>query len=200
LQALKSAEQESAQTLPRTVGRPYRSKTWVKLDELRGKLKPTTAFADIARIAVHDWSSNQAMAARYLHCLDHAGQRAGAAHRPRRSRADQLIEQAWKSLFDSAEAITKVGEIEALAALEKPFAALSAEVLHPLLPALKPYEEWIIVRMVRCGWRRGMRWCWKTASSPSKNIGFAMWCQAATWSRIDRKTNRIRITTCVRAR
>ena len=55
-----------------------------------------------------------------------------------------FVADARKALVESAKAITKIGEIEATAALQKPLKALSDKVLHPLLPAIEKYEEWII--------------------------------------------------------
>ena len=57
---------------------------------------------------------------------------------------DQLVGQTRKSLINGPSTLQAVGEVEATKALQEPLAALSEKVLHPLLPTLAKYEEWIV--------------------------------------------------------
>jgi CHAT domain-containing protein/Tfp pilus assembly protein PilF len=146
MQELKTREQNLSQKLARAVGRPYRAHPWVSLNELRGRLGPRTVFVDIARFTVFDFTTNRSKGPRYVAWITRPNGKESVQvidlgdAKP----IDQLVEQARKSLTHSAKSVTKVGEIEALEALQEPLQALSAKVLHPLLPALEKYEEWIV--------------------------------------------------------
>lgn len=144
MQELRAAEQDLGQKLARSVGRPYRSHPWVTLDELRTKLGPKTAFVDIARFPVWDFNANKFVGPRYVAwiTLPGAGQ-VQVIDLGETDAIDQLVAQTSKALGD-AEPIRRLGEPDALAALQKPLGELSAKVLHPLLPTLASFEEWIV--------------------------------------------------------
>ena len=145
MQELRTSEQDLAQKLARAVGKPYRANPWVTLNELRAKLGPKTAFVDIARFSVFDFNTNKSMGPRYVAWIT-PPQGKGEVQLVDLGEAeaiDQLVDQTRKALIDT-ESIKKLGEPDALAALQKPLQALSAKVLHPLLPTLEKYEEWIV--------------------------------------------------------
>jgi tetratricopeptide (TPR) repeat protein len=147
MQALRSREQDLAQKLARAVGRPHRSDTWVKLSALQAKLSTKTAFVDVARFRVFDFENNKRKGPRYVAWITSPAPGEAGVQLIDLGDADaidKLVEQTRTTLLDSAKTLVKIGEVEASAALQKPLQALSAKVLHPLLPALEKYEEWIV--------------------------------------------------------
>ncbi len=146
MEQLKSNEQDLAQKLARAVGRPYRAKSWVSLVELRAKLTAKTAFVDIARFPVYDFQNIKFKGPRYVAWIT-PPQGKGDVRIIDLGDADpidSLVQMTRKALVDSARTVTKVGEAEAIEALQKPLKDLSAAVLHPLLPVLGEFEEWIV--------------------------------------------------------
>ena len=146
MQALRVREQELGEKLARAVGKPYRANPWATLDELRAKLGPKMAFVDIARFPVWDFAANQSMGLRYVAWIT-PPQGKGDVQLIDLGKAEaieQLVEQTRKTMLDSAKSINRVGEIEASEALQKPLKELSAKVLHPLLPVIEKYHEWIV--------------------------------------------------------
>ena len=151
LQELRARERELAQKLARKVERSYRAEAWVSLDQLRARLGPKTAFIDIARFPVFDFKGNKKLKYRYVAWIT-LPQGQGPVQVIDLGEAepiDRLVEEARKILLDAPKknvphSVRTVGEPDALKILEKPLGALSAKVLHPLLPSLEKYEEWIV--------------------------------------------------------
>jgi tetratricopeptide (TPR) repeat protein len=146
IQTLKAAERDLAENLARAVGRHSRANAWVGLAQLRAKLGPKTAFVDIARFSLFDFNKNKKMGLRYVAWITPPKGKGqvelidlGDA-----KLIDQLVDQVRKALSDSPKTIREMGEPNALEALQKPLHTLSAKVLHPLLPTLEKYEEWIV--------------------------------------------------------
>jgi CHAT domain-containing protein/tetratricopeptide (TPR) repeat protein len=143
---LKTSEQDLAQKLARAVGRPYRANPWVTLDEVRAKLSPRTAFIDIGRFSLWDFKFTKNSPAHYVAWITPPKGKGDVQliDLGEAEPIDKLVVETRKTLIESANATTKIGEIEALEALQKPLRALSAKVLHPLLPAIEKYGEWIV--------------------------------------------------------
>jgi tetratricopeptide (TPR) repeat protein len=146
IKVLKAAERDLAEKLARAVGRPSRANTWVGLNQLRAKLGPKTAFVDIARFSLFDFKHNKKAGLRYVAWITppQGNRQVQLIDLGEANAIDQLVAQVRKALNDSPKTIKKMGEPEALEALQKPLHALSAKVLHPLLPTLENYEEWIV--------------------------------------------------------
>jgi tetratricopeptide (TPR) repeat protein len=146
VQELTASEQRLAQQLARAVGRPYRPNPWVPLEELRARLGPRTAFVDIARFPVFDFATGKWQAARYVAWVTPPRDRGDVQvlDLGEAEALDRLVERARQALLDSAKTVTRVGEVEAAAAAHKPLQELAARVLHPLLPAVAKYEEWVV--------------------------------------------------------
>lgn len=145
-QALRTHEQDLAQKLARTVGRPYRANPWVTLDELRGKLGPKSVFVDIARFPVWDFAANKSLGPRYVAWITPPKGKGDVqlVDLGEAEPIDELVGRMRTTLIESAKAVTKVGDVEAMKMLEKPLKDLSVKVLHPLLPTLEKFDEWII--------------------------------------------------------
>ncbi len=146
IQALRAREQDMAEKLARAVGRPYRANPWVKLDELRARLGTKTAYVALARFPLMDFRTNQEKAAHYITWLTPPAGKGNVEviDLGEAEPMDRLVAQCRRTLLESSEAVAKIGESEALALLQKPLQALSARVLHPLLPALGKYDEWVV--------------------------------------------------------
>lgn len=143
---LKNTEQDLAQKLARAVGRAHRVNSWMTIAELRAKLRPQSVYVDIARFDLHDFDQDKKRGPRYGAWIT-PPQGAGDIKLVDLGDAeviDRLVEQTRKSLIDSAKSINMVGEAEAAKSLDVPLRALSAKVLHPLLPSIAKYEEWIV--------------------------------------------------------
>jgi tetratricopeptide (TPR) repeat protein len=146
VQQLRTSEQDLAEKLARTVHRPYRGIPWVTLAEFRTKLGPKTAFVDIARFRVSSLETNVLGGWRYLAWITPPPGKGevllvdlGDANA-----IDPLVTQTRQSLIDTAKSVKEVGEVEASDALKKPLLALSEKVLHPLLPTLEKFDEWVV--------------------------------------------------------
>lgn len=146
MQALRSREQQLSETLARAVGRPYRTNPWVTLADLRGKLGPRTVFVDIARFSVFDFATNKSQAPRYVAWITPPQDKGEVQliDLGETEPIDQLVAAMRRSLLESARSVTEVGEVGASDTVQKPLKELSTKVLHPLLPALQKYEEWIV--------------------------------------------------------
>jgi CHAT domain-containing protein/tetratricopeptide (TPR) repeat protein len=146
LHTLQAKEQGLAEALARALGRQHRADPWVRIDEVRGALPADAVFVDIARFVHYEFSGRRVKSDHYV-----------AWVAPPRGKGDvrvidlgeadvidRLVNEMRESLFETAKKITMVGEIEAFKAFERPLDALSAKVLHPLLPVLEKHAQWII--------------------------------------------------------